>query len=232
MTTILPAGSVAAILPAAGKSTRFGGEEKKIFATLGGKPVWYHAAERMRRCPEVARIIIAIDTDDRPRWETEFAEMLQELDATIVDGGRQRYDSVRNAIARAGSVAHVAIHDAARPLVPEADLRALFQAAADSPAVMLATPLSGTVKRADTDRHVLTTVDRSGLWEALTPQLFRRESIEHAYDRWRGWPITDDASLVERAGGNVLLVPGSRLNLKITEAQDLMLAEAILRQTH
>ena len=99
---------------------------------------------------------------------------------------------------------------------------------------MLAAPLSGTIKRASRTHNsvelatIQSTLDRDGLWEALTPQLFRREVLVDAYARWRGWPITDDASLVERAGGEVKLVQSSSSNIKITRADDLRLAEALL----
>ncbi|QDV68767.1 2-C-methyl-D-erythritol 4-phosphate cytidylyltransferase [Rosistilla carotiformis] len=229
MQAFLEPGSVAVIFPAAGTSRRFGGPQSKIFASLAGHPVWWHAAQRLRAFAEVGQIVIAIHPDDRPRWESEFSEAVSTLGIDLVDGGSERYESVLQAIARIDCASYIAVHDAARPLVPNADLQRLFVAAASHDAVMLATPVRGTIKRANVESIVQTTVDRSRLWEAQTPQLFRRQLLVDAYARWRGWPVTDDASLVERAGGKVHLVEGSPLNLKITSPDDLLLAEAIIQ---
>ena len=227
----LPAKSIAAIVPAAGKSRRFGGTESKIFATLAGKPVWWHSASRLRQFSEVDQIILSINPADRSRWDDQFADDLNALNIECVEGGNERYDSVRNAIYAVRDATRIAVHDAARPLVSKHDLRRLFQASADHDAVMLATPVRGTIKRSDSSHIVRSTVDRTSLWEAQTPQLFSSELLRKAYDRWRGWPVTDDAGLVERAGGKVQLIEGSPLNLKITSADDLKLAEAILAFT-
>lgn len=230
MSSTLQPGSVAVILPAAGTSRRFGGPQPKIFANLAGHPVWWHAAKRLRSFEEVGPIVIAIHPNDRPRWEGEFAAAISELEIDLVDGGDERYESVLRAIRHIQKADFIAVHDAARPLLSAADIARLFSAAAEHDAVMLATPVCGTIKRADRNNIVQTTVDRSQLWEAQTPQMFRREMLLAAYDRWRGWPVTDDASLVERDGGQIQLVPGSPLNLKITSPDDLILAEAILQQ--
>lgn len=230
----LPAGGVAAILPAAGKSRRFGGPEKKIFLRLAGRPVWYHAAAALRRRREVGPLVLAVDREDMPRWESEFGELLSELDATLVPGGAERVESVRNALAAVPSAEWIAVHDAARPLVTDGDLERVFAAAAESEAALLASRLRGTVKRQRWSGEqaatvtVDRTVDRSTLWEALTPQVFRGTLIREAYARWRGFPVTDDAQLVERCGHDVRLVEGLATNLKITVAADLRVARALL----
>lgn len=228
----LPAGSVAAILPAAGKSRRFGGPEKKIFLRLAGRPVWYHSAAALRRRREVGPLVLAVDGEDLPRWESEFDELLRELNATVVLGGAERVESVRNALDVVPSAEWIAVHDAARPLVTDEDLGRVFAAAAESDAALLAVRLRGTVKRqrclGEQAVTVDRTVDRSTLWEALTPQVFRGELIREAYARWRGFPVTDDAQLVERSGHDVRLVEGLATNLKITVAADLRVARALL----
>jgi len=119
------------------------------------------------------------------------------------------------------------VHDAARPLVSATEVRNVVDAAAQTGAAVLATPISGTLKRRGEQGNT-TTIDRNELWEALTPQVFRFEIIDAAYRRWRGRPVTDDAEMVERSGFPVTLVPGSAENLKITRAEDLTLAHAIL----
>ncbi len=153
----------------------------------------------------------------------------------MVVGGQQRTDSVQaglNLLAGDASVQSVAIHDAARPLVSAVDLAAVFAVAQETGAAILACPVSGTIKRDLADGDRCETVDRRGLWIALTPQVFRLGLLIEAYQKHNGRPATDDAQLVERIGHDVALVPGSADNLKITYPEDLLVAEAILaRQT-
>lgn len=227
--TTLPPSSVDVILPAAGKSRRFSAERKKIFAPLGDRMVWHHAAERLRRRSEVRRIVIAIDPEDRPIWQNECGQAVAELNVDLVEGGAERADSVQRALDVIPDSQWIAVHDAARPLILQRDLDAVFSAASKSGAAILATPIRGTVKlRTFSDNQIQHTVDRARLWEALTPQVFRSEIIRQAYRHWRGFPVTDDAQLVERMGQQVCLVEGSPTNLKITVADDLKVAAALL----
>lgn len=224
----LAAESIAVILPAAGKSRRFGGQGKKIFSLLGDRWVWEHAVARLRVRPEVGRIVIAIDPDDREFWDGHCAEAVARHRVELVEGGGERVDSVRLALATLGEPQWVAVHDAARPLLRDDDLSRLFAAAEATGAALLATRLRGTIKREGDDGRVRETVDRRQLWEALTPQVFRGSLLRSAYDRWTGFPVTDDAQIVERAGHQVQLVVGSPTNLKITVAEDLAVAAALL----
>lgn len=224
----LAAESIAVILPAAGKSRRFGGDRKKIFSRLDDRMVWEHAVGRLRRRPEVGRIVIAIDADDADLWNGECAEAVARHRIELVHGGGERVESVRLALATLEDAEWIAVHDAARPLVRDEDLASLFAAAESSAAAILATPLRGTLKREGDDGWIRETVDRRQLWEALTPQLFRGSLLREAYARWNGFPVTDDAQLVERAGEKVRLVVGSPTNLKITVADDLAVAAALL----
>lgn len=224
----LAAESIAVILPAAGKSRRFGGERKKIFSPLGDSVVWEQAVRRLRRRTEVGRIVIAIDPDDAGIWRGEFAAAVERHRVELVEGGAERVESVRGAIRTLGDAPWIAVHDAARPLVRDQDLSALIAAAEIAGAALLATPVRGTLKREGKPGIVAQTVDRRQLWEALTPQLFRGSLLRAAYDRWAGFPVTDDAQLVERSGAEVRLVEGSPTNLKITVADDLAIAEALL----
>lgn len=224
----IAAESIAVILPAAGKSRRFGGDRKKIFSLLGDRMVWEHAVERLRRRPEVGRIVIAIDPDDAELWRGPSAEAVSRHRVELVHGGAERVESVRMALAMLADSEWIAVHDAARPLVRDEDLASLFAAAETAEAAILATPLRGTLKREGDAGWIRETVDRRQLWEALTPQLFRGSLLREAYDRWSGFPVTDDAQIVERAGGQVRLVVGSPTNLKITVADDLAVAAALL----
>ncbi len=237
-------GSVAVILPAAGKSRRFAAVDqpsgtppavtaKKIFASLAGRMVWEHAAAALRRRREVGPIVIAVDADDLGFWQTACQETLQQLGIELVIGGSERVASVEAALRTLDNSPFVAIHDAARPLISDRDLTHVFAAAEASGAAILATRLKGTVKRQvyannDPSFSIHHTVDRSDLWEALTPQVFRTDILRTAFERWRGFPVTDDAQLVERAGFPVRLVEGSPTNIKITVADDLPIAHALM----
>jgi len=224
---------VAAVVVAAGQGRRFGGGENKVLYPLAGKPVWQHAVEALRTCPRINEIVLVIRLEDFDA----VAGIAQQLQLRVVAGGSQRYDSVRAGLEEIGQIDQaaersarnrwVAIHDAARPLVTAGDLHSVMDAAMLTGAAILATPVRGTLKHRHREGN-LSTVDRAELWEALTPQVFRFDVIDAAYRRWRGRPVTDDAEMVERSGVPVTLVPGSAENLKITQSEDLAIAQAIL----
>lgn len=229
--TPLAPGSVAAIFPAAGSGNRFGSERNKLFAMLAEKPLWTHAVARLSARPEVGRIVMAISDADRDLFTGRDAAWVDQYQVELVTGGAERTESVRSAlqtVAGDASIEWVAIHDAARPLVGDGDLHAVFQAAAVSDAAILATPVSGTIKRDLGAQRGCETVDRRDLWIALTPQVFRVGLLNRAYQKHNGRSATDDAQLVERLGHPVSLVLGSADNLKITFPEDLLVAEAIL----
>ena len=223
---------IAVILPAAGKSSRFGDKEKKVFASLDGRAVWLRAAEAFVNRADVVQTLVVVSPDDLEAFRTRYGAHVALLGIEIVVGGAERFHSVGNALAALrDEVELVAIHDAARPCVTPALIDAVFAKAAETGAALLAVPVSDTVKRADTRNVVVETVPRLGLWLAQTPQVFRRDWLADAHARRPelGDDITDDAQLVERAGHAVSLVTGSASNLKITTREDLALAEAILK---
>jgi 2-C-methyl-D-erythritol 4-phosphate cytidylyltransferase len=225
---------VAVIMPAAGQSSRFGGREKKPFAALDGRPVWQRAAELFWTRDDVSKVYLVIAPGDREEFRTRFAHLIAFANAEIVDGGKERFDSVANALARIPeSVDLVAIHDAVRPLGAASLVDAVFGAAATTGAAILAVPVSDTLKRVDpAANRIVETVSRHGLWQAQTPQVFRRDWLIEAYARRHdlSGPITDDAQLVEAAGHAVTVVPGSPMNFKITTKEDLDLAEEIVKR--
>lgn len=246
---------IGVILPAAGQSKRFGGGDK-LAQDLGGRALLLRTVEALTKREEVVRIVVAGPPDDFEAFREKFAATLGFHGATVVEGGRtERWETVRNALAAIDEdCTHIAVHDAARPGVSDDLLSRVFTAAKSLSAVVPAVPIAGTVKRggkaetigdADDDvladailgdagrmtieaRSVLETVDRAGLFEVQTPQVFEASLLRRAYEQSDLDGATDDAMLVERLGEPVYLVPGERRNLKVTTRDDLNLMRAIL----
>jgi 2-C-methyl-D-erythritol 4-phosphate cytidylyltransferase len=228
-----PMSTFAVILLAAGRSTRFRDPNyKKPFAPLGGRAVWLHSAERFLNRKDVKQVIVVIDAADHEDFGRMFGANIAIMGIDVCGGGAERADSVQNALAKVrDGIDFVAVHDAARPCVADKWIDAVFASAEKSGAAILAAPVSATLKRADgkTPPSVAETVDRSHLWEAQTPQVFRRELLNKAYAGRGGAKTTDDSLLVERLGVPVTLIESSPLNVKITTKDDLRLAEQILK---
>lgn len=221
----------AVILPAAGRSSRFRDPHyKKPFIPLDGKPVWLHSAERFINRDDVAQVIVVIAAADREYFNFKFASNVTILGIDVVEGGNERADSIANALKRLKPEAdYICVHDAARPCLANEWIDRVFHAAQQSGAAILAIPVAGTLKRVAPDNTIQETVARSGLWEAQTPQVFRRQLLLDAYAQRGTFASTDDAQLVERLGHAVTVVPGSPINLKIATKEDLRLAEQALK---
>ncbi len=221
----------AVILPAAGQSRRFHDKAyKKPFAPLGGRAVWLHSAERFINRADVKQVIVCIAPEDRDLFDQKFGANIAILGVQVIEGGEHRTDSVQKALERVkNEIEFVAVHDAARPCIAEVWIDAVFEAAGRDGAAILAAPVQATLKRADQNKHITETVSRESLWEAQTPQVFRRELLIEAYAKRGRDPVTDDAQLVERLGRRVTVVPCSPLNIKITTRDDLKLAEQVLK---
>jgi 2-C-methyl-D-erythritol 4-phosphate cytidylyltransferase len=218
------------IVAAAGKSRRFRDQHtKKPFAMLNNRSVWLYSTEKFLQRSDVVQALVVIAPEDRETFMSRFASNLAFLEVDLVEGGAERADSIEKALAHLKEeVEFVAVHDAARPCLSELWIEDVFQKAKEKGAAMLATPVVGTLKRIDENKIVRETVSRDGLWEAQTPQVFRRDWLEESYRQREGFAATDDAQLVERAGHQVHVVPCDRRNLKITTKSDLKLAEKIL----
>jgi 2-C-methyl-D-erythritol 4-phosphate cytidylyltransferase len=221
----------AVILPAAGQSRRFHDKAyKKPFAPLGGRAVWLHSAERFMNRADVKQVIVVIAAEDKELFDLKFGANIAILGVQVVVGGAERADSVQKALEQVKEgIDFVAVHDAARPCLVDLWIDAVFEAAARDGAAILAAPVQATLKRVDPQKRIAETVDRAGLWEAQTPQVFRRELLMQAYAKRGREAVTDDAQLVERLGQQVTVVPCSPLNLKITTRDDLKLAEQVLK---
>lgn len=221
----------AVILPAAGRSSRFHDKNyKKPFAPLANRPVWLYSAEKFLGLGDVKQVILVISPDDREYVEFKFAANLAILGVQLVEGGAQRADSVERALARVTPECDmVCVHDAARPLLAGEWIDNVFTAAEKSGAAILAIPVAGTLKRVGGDKTIEETVSRERLWEAQTPQVFRRDLLMEAYSKRDGFDATDEAQLVERIGVKVSIVQGSSINFKITTQEDMRLAEHALK---
>lgn len=219
----------AVILPAAGKSQRFGTGRKKVFVELDGRPVWIRAAEAFINRPDVAQTIIAVSPDDLDWFKDKFRPNLAFMPVELIAGGAERADTVQRALARVrADIDYVAVHDAARPLIAKEWIDSVFKAAIEHDAAILATPVTQTLKRVGAGHTIQETVPRDELWAAQTPQVFRRTLLMEAFAKRDGFVATDEAQLVERIGHLVQVVPGSPINLKITTQEDLRMAAALL----
>ncbi|MEN6457621.1 MAG: 2-C-methyl-D-erythritol 4-phosphate cytidylyltransferase [Thermoguttaceae bacterium] len=221
----------AVILPAAGRGTRFHDKSyKKPFVPLANKALWLHSAERFLGRNDVAQTILVISPHDRADFNFKFSANVAILGIDVIDGGAERADSIQAALARVKpDVDFICVHDAARPCLCDPWIDEIFAAAEKTGAAIFAVPVAGTLKRVGTDRRIVETVSRDSLWEAQTPQVFRRQLLFEAYAKRDGFNATDDAQLVERIGHPVTVVPGSPINMKITTRDDLRLAEQALR---
>lgn len=224
------------IVPAAGVGSRMQSAIAKQYLPLAGKTVIEHTLERLLQIPQVQGAIIALNPND-----VRFRELPVATDprVTTVDGGKERADSVRKALeeilpqAKPGDWALV--HDAARPCVRNEVLNSFVAQtcafnSGDAGAI-LAAPVADTVKRVDNSEAVLATLDRTGLWAAQTPQMFRVAQLHAALTRAQseGLAVTDEASAMEAAGHRVRVIQGPSDNVKITRPEDLPLAELILQ---
>ncbi|MGB0716568.1 MAG: 2-C-methyl-D-erythritol 4-phosphate cytidylyltransferase [Phycisphaerae bacterium] len=223
---------LAVIIPAAGKSERFGGKEKKIFAKLDNRPVFLRTLEKFVTRDDVAQVILAVSPEDDETVRTKFGPNLGFMGVKLVKGGEHRSDTVRAALTIVDDdVEYVAIHDAARPCITPDRIDAVFAEARKSGAALLASPVSSTLKRVSEAGVVDATVSRDGLYEAQTPQVFKKDLLESSLDKSELEPatITDECMVVEAAGHPVSVVKSDATNLKITTPGDLTLAAAIIK---
>ncbi len=219
------------VMPAAGIGRRFGAERPKQYAPLCGRTVIEWALAPFLTDPRCAGAVVALAEDD-PYWAA-----IAPAGVLVAPGGQERSHSVRSGLTalaeRANRDDWVLVHDAARPCLPRQDLDRLLAELATHPVGgLLATPAADTLKRADASREVQQTVDRGGLWRALTPQMFRYGRLCEALDRAHaaGRIPTDEAQAIEWLGDRPKLVEGAAANLKITSAADLAIAAALLKE--
>ena len=220
------------IIPAAGKGERFGGQEKKTFAKLGGRPIFIRTLEHFINRDDVCQIILAVAPEDVATMKSSYAANLGVMGVKLVEGGARRCDTVMAGLKVVSDEAEfVVVHDCARPCVRSESIDAVFAEATKSGAAILAAPLTGTLKRVSEAMVIDETAPRESLYEAQTPQVFRKDLLLEVYASLDEITedITDDAQLVELAGHAVSVVISDATNLKITTKADIVLANAILK---
>lgn len=222
------------VLPAAGAGRRMGAELPKQYLPLAGKCVIEHTLDAVLACPGLERVVVVVAPED-DRWP-EIGQRYPAGRVSRANGAAERCESVLNGLlslsADAADSDFVLVHDAARPCVTIDDIRQLMDSLRTHPCGgLLGVPVADTMKRVDRNGAVCNTVDRTGLWHALTPQMFRLGLLRDALRAViaAGELVTDEAGAMERAGHVVQMVQGRRDNLKITLPADLALAEFYLQ---
>ena len=218
------------VIPAAGSGTRMGATVPKQFLHLAGKPLLVHSVEAFLQCDFVTQVVVAVSEN----WWANTTQLLAEQfpgnsKIKVVVGGQRRQDSVRNGLeALDDSIVSVLVHDGARPLISAGLIERCYRAILEHGAAIVAVPVKDTLKKANADHKVAATVDRSMLWQAQTPQGARRDLLATAYELNQEADVTDESTLLEKAGIAVHLVTGEESNVKITTNEDLVLAESIM----
>jgi len=222
-----------AVIPAAGSGMRMGSSIPKQYLSLAGRTLIERVLDVLLEEPAVAGVTVAVASDD-PYWQ-RYLPGSRPKPVRIAAGGETRAHSVLNALLTLDEELEdsdwVLVHDAARPCLHPRDIRLLMQTLGDDPVGgILAVPVADTLKRVDDERRVSGTPERSGLWRAFTPQMFRyrllMEALRSALNQ--GEAPSDEAGAMERARHPVMVVEGRSDNIKITRPDDIALAEAIL----
>jgi 2-C-methyl-D-erythritol 4-phosphate cytidylyltransferase len=226
----------AAVIAAGGSGERFGDGGGKQLALVAGLPVLAHTLLAFERCPDVDAIVVVTHPDRVEEYRRRAVDVSGATKVVaVVAGGATRIQSVRAGLAALPEgVDLVAVHDGARAAVTPETISAAFAALASRPDIdgaVVGHPCVDTVKEVDASGRVIATPDRTRLWMAQTPQVFRAPALARAY--WRagiaGFEGTDDAALVEALGGTVVMVASPRSNLKVTVPEDLDMLAALLQ---
>ena len=226
-----------AIVPAAGAGKRLGLGINKAFAVLRGAPLIVHCLRMLAQTELVAEAIVVLapaEVDEgRTLLASYQAEYFPTMPIKVVAGGKERQDSVANALAAVpADAAYIAVHDGARPFAGRAVFARTLAAAKEQGAAIAAVPVKNTIKVVDANGVVVDTPVRSTLVAVQTPQVFRAQLLKDAYAHLAAHPaaVTDDASVVELVGHKVVVAVGRYENIKITTPEDLVLAEHFLEE--
>ncbi len=224
---------VTALIPAAGMGKRMGKAIAKQFLPLGDKPMLAHTLLAFQRASEVDEIIPILSQEDLEACLQEIIERYHITKVkTLVVGGKERQESVANGLHKLEKDASVVlVHDGVRPFVTSEMIKETVDHAKKGECVTVGVPIKDTIKEVNEKGMVRQTLERSRLWAIQTPQAFPVKTLKQAYEEASRQRLygTDDATLVERAGGAVKVIMGSYENIKITTPEDLLLAEEILK---
>ena len=220
-----------AIIAAAGSGTRMASDRPKQFLLLAGTPVIIHTLKVFEQCESINKVIVVVPAAESAGFLSLAAKFGLRKVARVVPGGATRAESVKRGLQaiRAATAEIVAVHDGVRPFVTVEEIDAVVAAAQTDGAAILVAPVTDTIKQVS-DGRIMQTLDRGELRRALTPQCFRYELLRQAYQAADDTDpsVTDESVLVEKLGFPVSIVEGSPRNFKVTTAEDLVIAEAIL----
>ena len=230
-----------AIVLAAGQGKRMNSEVPKLYIELQNKPVIYYTLRAFQESACIGRVVLVVESGQVERVKTELVKHYGFSKVTdIIEGGKERYDSVWCGLQHVQEDSYVFIHDGARAFVTEEIIKRAYENVIKYKACVVGMPVKDTIKIADKDSIVSDTPNRSQMWQVQTPQAFEVSLIVEAYREFMDNSckiemnnVTDDSMLVERLGKcKVKLVEGSYNNIKITTAEDIALAEAILKKMY
>ncbi len=224
--------SVAAIICAAGASSRFGGKRKKAFVDVSGRAVFLRSVELFANRDDVKQILLGIAFEDEELVGVKWGPNLKFFSVKIFFGGSERFDTVNKGLELIDDdIDLIAVHDACRCCVTGELIGKVIAAAAKSGGAIPACPVAATIKEAK-DNKIVRTVDREALYEAQTPQIFAADLLKKAYENLKNLDqskISDDSQLIEALGHKVTIVQADSSNIKITRKSDIAIAEAILK---
>ncbi len=223
-----------AIIAAAGAGTRMASDRPKQFLLLAGTPVIFHTLKVFEQCDSNNEVIVVLPAEESAGFLSMAGKMGLRKIARVVPGGATRAESVKRGLMsiRSATAEIVAVHDGVRPFVTVEEINDTVAAAQTDGAAILVAPVTDTIKVVDGE-SIVRTLDRGGLRRALTPQCFRYELLREAYQHVdiNDSSLTDESALVEKLGHRVSVVEGSARNIKITTAEDLVVAEALFKQS-
>jgi len=227
---------VFAIIPAAGSGTRIGGEIKKQFLPLKGKPIIVHTLQQFEHCSDIDEVAMAIPESAMSDMEAIVARYRLHKVSKVMMGGKKRQDSVYNVLNRLTLKDSdiVLVHDGVRPFIETKRIAHLLKVCKEYDAAVLAIQPKDTIRRSTGGGFFDQTLDRTALWLVQTPQAFRAKLLVKAFDKAQKdkFYSTDEAALVERLGVKVRIVEGNYDNIKITTPEDLELGALILDRWH
>jgi 2-C-methyl-D-erythritol 4-phosphate cytidylyltransferase len=220
-----------AIIAAAGAGTRMASDRPKQFLQLAGRPLIFHTLQPFEVCESIHEVIVVLPAEESAGFLSLVGKYGLRKVTRVVPGGATRADSVKRGLMaiRSATAEIIVVHDGVRPFVTVEEIESTIAAARAEGAAILVAPVTDTVKQVSGER-VVKTLDRSELRRALTPQSFQYELLREAYQRVdiNDPSLTDESTLVEQLGKPVAVVEGSARNIKITTAEDLLVAEALL----